>query len=94
MSQTIQTKKIVLSGFVQGVGMRYFISHTAESNQINGTVQNLSNGDVECIAQGTVLHLNQFIEDIQSSHPGVIDSFNVSELFQAEPYDHFDVKIY
>ena len=94
MNQKILTKKIRLSGYVQGVGMRYFITHTAESNQIGGTVQNLDNGDVECIAQGYESQINQFIEDIKSGHPGTIDEFHISDLNDQRVYNHFAVKLY
>ena len=90
----IRTKKILIKGFVQGVGMRYFISHTAESNHITGTVQNLYNGDVECIAQGTIDNLKQFVEDIKLGHPGTIDSLSVEEINTDTCYDQFEVKLF
>ena len=40
-------KKLIVIGRVQGVGYRYFVYHMAIDMQINGTVKNLHNGDVE-----------------------------------------------
>ncbi len=94
MNQTVKTIKIRISGFVQGVGMRYFIHSTAISNQVTGTVQNLYDGDVECIAQGSEDHLKQFVEDIKMGHPGTIDMLDVKDIETKELFNDFDVKLF
>ncbi|MBK8661837.1 MAG: acylphosphatase [Ignavibacteriales bacterium] len=43
---------MVVSGFVQGVGYRYFIYHEAVAVGVTGFVKNLWSGEVEIIAEG------------------------------------------
>ena len=43
---------IVVKGLVQGVGYRYFVSTRARQFGLNGLVRNLSDGNVEVIAEG------------------------------------------
>jgi acylphosphatase len=42
----------LVRGQVQGVGYRYFVIQKAHSLNLRGYVRNLSNGDVEVLAQG------------------------------------------
>ena len=39
-------------GFVQGVGFRYFIMRNALKLNLTGFAKNLSNGDVQVVAEG------------------------------------------
>lgn len=57
--------RIVVSGLVQGVGFRYFTLYTAKNYDIKGWVRNLSNGDVEIIAQGSEEALGHFLGKIR-----------------------------
>lgn len=43
---------MLVSGRVQGVGFRWFITEAAERLGIAGTVRNLPHGDVEILAEG------------------------------------------
>lgn len=43
---------MVVSGFVQGVGYRYFIYREAEAVGVKGFVKNLWSGEVEIVAEG------------------------------------------
>lgn len=44
--------RAVLQGRVQGVGFRYFAQDRAHELQLVGTCRNLTNGDVEVVAEG------------------------------------------
>lgn len=48
--------KLTIHGKVQGVGYRYAVLDKVESEQVTvyGQIQNLPNGTVELIAQGTI----------------------------------------
>ena len=46
------SKKWLLSGRVQGVGLRYFIKVNAQRLKLEGYVKNLSDGRVEVVVQG------------------------------------------
>jgi len=43
---------MVVKGFVQGVGFRYFIRREAVDIGVTGFVRNLWSGDVEIVAEG------------------------------------------
>ena len=43
---------IVVNGFVQGVGFRYFVLHQAMNLGLKGFVENEMNGDVRIVAVG------------------------------------------
>lgn len=52
--------KIIVSGYVQGVGFRYYIGRIASDYNLKGYVKNLFNGDVEIYAEGR----KEFLEDL------------------------------
>ena len=52
------------SGRVQGVGFRYTVRQIASGYAITGTVRNVSDGSVECIAEGTRKEIKAFLADI------------------------------
>lgn len=52
--------KLTVSGRVQGVGFRYFISNIARDLELKGYAKNLFNGDVEIIAEGR----HEFLEEL------------------------------
>lgn len=56
------TIKITVKGKVQGVFFRDTSKEVADSMNIRGTVENLSNGDVEILAQGKKKALKQFLK--------------------------------
>ncbi len=53
-------KTYIIKGRVQGVGFRYFVFRKAVSLGIKGYVKNLSNGDVEVIAEGSKNNMDEF----------------------------------
>lgn len=53
---------VVFSGQVQGVGFRYTAKRYAIELGLNGTVQNLPNGSVELIAQGSRSLLEKLVQ--------------------------------
>ena len=45
-------RRFIVSGYVQGVGYRYFARRAAEQCGVAGTVRNLPDGTVEAYAEG------------------------------------------
>ena len=45
-------RKFIISGFVQGVGYRFFAQRAAARHQVWGYVKNLEDGNVESYAEG------------------------------------------
>ena len=56
------SRRYVISGWVQGVGFRYFVLRRAEALGVTGWVRNLASGSVEVEATGTAQQLEGFEE--------------------------------
>jgi acylphosphatase len=53
-------RRFIVRGRVQGVGFRYFAIRAAREAGVVGTVQNLADGSVEAIAEGSPAAVDQF----------------------------------
>ncbi|MCU0520270.1 MAG: acylphosphatase [Anaerolineae bacterium] len=56
---------VTVSGYVQGVGFRYFTRASAQRSGVVGWVRNTDDGDVEIWAEGAEKRIQQFIEAIR-----------------------------
>ena len=56
---------LIASGYVQGVGFRFFVRDQAASRGIKGWVKNLSDGTVEIVAEGEKEILEGFINKVK-----------------------------
>jgi acylphosphatase len=56
---------IIVKGYVQGVGYRYFCYKKAKVFGLNGYVKNLYNGDVELEFEGEEGILNDYIKELR-----------------------------
>lgn len=54
--------RILILGFVQGVGFRHFIRSKANELRLKGFVQNLPDGSVEAVFQGDKSSIDKIIE--------------------------------
>lgn len=57
-------RRFIISGFVQGVGFRYFVLRAAARHQVLGTVRNLPDGRVEVMAEGERDAMDEFKKDL------------------------------
>lgn len=55
------------SGRVQGVGFRFTVCRIVERFSVTGFVRNLSNGEVELVAEGVEPELVELIYEIRNS---------------------------
>lgn len=71
----IIAKRYTISGLVQGVGYRYFVTMTADELEIRGYVKNLFNGDVEVYAIGDEAEHKELFKRLKTgpSHSRVRD---------------------
>jgi acylphosphatase len=53
--------RFTVRGTVQGVGFRYYVLQKAQEMRLKGFTQNLPNGEVEVVAEGEKV----FLEDMQ-----------------------------
>ncbi|OPX26591.1 MAG: hypothetical protein B1H05_01990 [Candidatus Cloacimonas sp. 4484_140] len=88
----MRTLHIIATGIVQGVCFRYFTSYNARQFGIHGYVKNLSNGDVEIIAQGETQNLQPFLEKLKLGPPAArIDDIKIEEDPEQIEYDSFEI---
>ena len=78
----MQTKKITVTGLVQGVGFRPAVAELAEECKIAGQVKNMG-GVVEIIASGENEAVEKFLHRLSLLPVGRIDSLKVQDV----PYD-------
>ena len=57
-------RKFLISGEVQGVGFRFFAQRAAAKHQVCGYVQNLIDGRVEVLAEGSAKSVDGFRLDL------------------------------
>jgi acylphosphatase len=84
--------RIIIQGFVQGVGYRFFVVQQAQLYQTRGYVRNLPSGYVEVIAEGEKGVLKDFIKQLtigpSSAH---ITGVDVTWFEQEDGYTDFNV---
>jgi acylphosphatase len=61
--------RVVVRGWVQGVGYRDFVSREAVFHRLKGYVRNSSDGSVEIEAEGFRDELQRFLDRLKSGHP-------------------------
>jgi len=61
---------VFISGFVQGVGFRFFAILNARKLGVSGFVRNLGDGRVEVVAEGEIEKVKAFIECLRKGPPG------------------------
>jgi acylphosphatase len=64
--------RAIVSGKVQGVGFRVYTQAQAQKLGICGYVRNLSNGDVEIVAEGEAEKLDSLINWAKSGSPSAV----------------------
>jgi acylphosphatase len=55
----------IVTGYVQGVGFRYFVVHKAQTLGLRGYARNLSDGSVEVLAQGPRSTLESLLTELR-----------------------------
>jgi acylphosphatase len=83
---------IIVNGYVQGVGFRYFVRITASNYGINGWVRNKMNGTVEIDAEGNEINMNKFIEVIKKGNRfSEVEDISINEIRSYENYRDFNI---
>ncbi len=88
----METVQFLISGQVQGVGFRRYALHHAHRLDLRGFATNLEDGDVECVAQGTVPSLTEF-EMLMRQGPqfAAVTSVTCTELANTRIYKTFRI---
>ena len=66
MRDSLERREVYFSGMVQGVGFRYTTRRTAERFRVTGFVQNLPDGRVRVVVEGTAPEINRFLDAVGS----------------------------
>lgn len=90
----MKTNKLILSGRVQGVGMRFFVNRTASRFGLKGYVKNVYDGTVEVVVQGEETVIESFLKDLKRNSPGTIDQVVKSDVYDSRLFTKFSVKIF
>lgn len=64
-SEEIVRLQAFVSGFVQGVGYRYFAMKAAHQSGLTGWVRNLPDGSVQVVAEGKRSQLETFLNTLK-----------------------------
>lgn len=68
---TIERRRVIVRGRVQGVGFRWFVRDVGAELGLDGWVRNLPDGrSVEAVAQGNAAHLERFVAALRRGPPG------------------------
>jgi acylphosphatase len=58
----VERKRVVVHGFVQGVGFRFAVQRTAVSRELAGWVRNCADGSVEAVFEGRPTDVEALVE--------------------------------
>ena len=86
------TKKIFISGDVQGVFFRQTALQKAEELQITGWIMNDPAGGVTAVAQGEKENVESFIEWCTQGPPAAQVNKIMVEDIEGEDYSRFEIK--
>jgi acylphosphatase len=75
----LKTAEILVSGYVQAVGFRFYTKRQADHLGLTGFVQNMPDGSVKVVASGAEENLTNFIERLQEGpRAAVVKSVRVT----------------
>ncbi|WP_018627445.1 acylphosphatase [Niabella aurantiaca] len=89
----MSTKKITITGKVQGVFFRKTAKQQADMMGILGSVQNLPDGSVLIYAYGDAEPLQRFIDWCKQGSPGSsVTAVTVTDVPEAAEYRWFEIR--
>lgn len=84
---------IVVRGYVQGVGFRYFAYNRATQLGINGFVRNLYDGNVEVEAEGDRSLIEEFIKELKvGPRSARVTDIQIQWKEKLKPYQSFEIR--
>jgi len=66
---SVQAKRIVVHGRVQGVGFRYFVQHVGSRLGLCGNVRNCPDSTVEIVVEGEAEKIAEFLKKVEQGPP-------------------------
>ena len=84
---------VIVSGSVQGVGYRYFVSRLARKWELTGWVKNLGTGEVEIDVQGPRGLIESLIQQLWTGNAwATVRNVEVRWDKYSGKYDGFDIR--
>lgn len=73
--------KVIVSGYVQGVGFRYYTRREAGKHGLTGYAKNLSSGDVEVVLYGSRENINPMLQWLNNGPESAdVDEIKVTNI--------------
>ena len=84
---------LFISGYVQGVGFRWYVQRLAQGMNLCGFVKNLRDGRVEVVAEGNENSVKEFLKGLKegSFEDGIEEIKKIEEKYAGE-YSDFRIK--
>lgn len=87
------TREYRVTGRVQGVGFRWFVSDSAAREGLSGHVRNLPDGSVEAVAEGEAEALSRFEAALwRGPSRARVDDVRISEIEPLTRGDGFSIR--
>jgi len=86
-----QARRVLYSGWVQGVGFRYTARRLAQDYRVAGFVRNLPDGRVELVVEGPEVEIERFLRAVQEAMSGYIRGTEVQPLTPTGQYASFEI---
>ena len=88
-----ESRRILFSGRVQGVGFRFRTREIARRYpEVSGFVRNLKDGRVELVVEGPAASLTAFVDDVSAAMSGYIEHVDVSRYAGSEVFSSFEIR--
>ena len=85
-------KHLVISGKVQGVGVRYWMQNLAINNNISGWVKNRSSGDVEALIIGQKKEIQKLIKQCKiGPRSAIVQNIQINDYDQDYSGKRFNI---
>ncbi|AMG86594.1 acylphosphatase [Bordetella parapertussis] len=86
----METVHVIVKGKVQGVGYRHAAVRRAHMLGVTGWVQNLPDGTVEAVVQGTADQVDHMLEWLRRGPPAAqVRELASERSFEEKRYKHF-----
>ena len=86
-------RRYVVTGRVQGVGFRYFLTDRAALEGVHGYVRNLDDGRVEAVVEGDEEAVERIERTIRRGPPGArVDAVTVDALVPSGRPTGFEIR--
>ena len=84
---------LFISGYVQGVGFRWYVQRLAQRMNLCGFVKNLRDGRVEVVVGGNDNSIEEFLKGLKESsfEDGIEEIKRIEEGYKGE-YSDFSIK--